>query len=133
MKRAQKNEENASVRIEAGDRAFAYLVDNFRPEVTIAVAIRVEFFLASRWKEIQEDLRRQGDQHEWVEILVGEMEDIKNVFDTTQPDQSNAAAEQYVIGMFTKFAPDLAWWTARRLRRELVPWQERQMERSMSR
>ena len=128
--RHAKKWENVWVRLAALDRAFSYLAVNFPPETTIAVVIRVEFRLAVQWETIQEDLRRRNDPNEWLEISIEAMEEIGDLFAATTPDQSNATAEQKIITMFSKFSPDEAWWTAQRLRRELIPWQKHRIERS---
>jgi hypothetical protein len=72
MTRAQKV--NGWACIVAGDYAYGYLTKCF-PQTADAIAIRVEFFLAGKWEEIQEDLRERRDPHDWVEISISEMKE----------------------------------------------------------
>ncbi len=119
-----------SERLAAVDRAFEYLAskNGFHPRTTIAIAIRVEFFLAVRWEDKQEELRRRRDPNVWAEISIPAMGRIRELFARTPPGLSNAAAEQHVIELLTKLRrPDIAWSTAQQLRIELGCWLRRRI------
>jgi hypothetical protein len=117
-------------RAEAEDRAVVYLTqERWSPQVSMAIAIRVEFFLAVRWEEEQEVMRHHDDPREVIEIVPREMQEARTLFARTPPGISNAAAEQHVVDMLTKFPLDRAWWISRRVRRYVVHHQENQMRR----
>ena len=132
MRRITKKEEAASLaRMEAEDRAVAYLTDEkWAPEVSMAIARRVEFFLALVWEDEQEDMRRQDSPKLVFEISVCQMQEARRAFVKTVPGLSDAGAEQHVIDMLTKFPADKAWWLARKVRDAVVHWQEARISRA---
>lgn len=119
-----KEQTAAFARMAAVDRAVAYLTqERLAPQVSMATAIRVEFFLAVLW-EYQQKAMLDGDPREVIEIVPREMQEAKKAFARTPLGLSDAVAQEHVIDMLTKFPPDRAWWIARKVRRAVVHLQE---------
>jgi len=124
-----KEQTAAFARMATEDRAVAYLTDEkWSPQVSMAIAMRVEFFLAVRWEDEQEAMR-DDDPREVIEIVPREMQEARKLFARTPPGTSDAVAEQHVVNMLTKFPPDRAWWISRKVRRAVVHYQEIQIWR----
>jgi hypothetical protein len=132
MKRSDQQFENARwARIAAGDSAYGFLVNNFEPETAIAIAVRVEYFLAVRWQTEQEQMRARRDLNKVFEISIEGMARARKDFDGVPAGRSDGHAEQYVMDLLAKFPADQAWWTARRLRGEIEGWCRREMTQSV--
>jgi hypothetical protein len=106
--------------IAAEDAAHSYLMDNFPGRTRVAIATSVEFQLAARWKAEQEVMRERGDSDEVLEIPNSKLADITSQFAAITPDTSDKAAEWHVMSFFAMFRPDEAWWSAHKLRDEMV-------------
>jgi hypothetical protein len=129
--RLTKEQVVAFARMAAEDRAVAFLTqERWSPQVSMAIAIRVEFFLAVRWEDEQEAMRDDDDPREVIEIVPREMQEARKWFARTPPGMSDAVAEQHVLDMLTKVPLDRAWWTSRKVRRAVVHYQEGQIRRS---
>ncbi len=107
-------------RLAAEDRVFAYLADNFTYDTAVAIANRVEFLLAARWKHHQEELRQSGYEGTVFEISIAEMARSHYRFRHTRPGTSNSHGEQNVIDLLGEFPADQAWWIAHRVRDQIV-------------
>lgn len=106
-------------RLAAEDRVFAYLAHNFTYEAAVAIANRVEFLLAARWKHRQEELRQSGYEGTVFEISTAEMAQSHYRFRETQPGNSNSHGEQNVIDLLSEFPADQAWWIAHKVRDQI--------------
>jgi hypothetical protein len=119
-----------NARLAAEDRIFEYLAHKkWSPETSITIATRVEFFLAVLGEDEQEDMRRRRDPREVVQISLSNMREVRRAFGGTAPGNSDAAAEQHVIDLLSKFPPDRAWWIAHKVRKSLAPWLEMRSRR----
>ncbi len=106
-------------RLEAEDRAFAYLADNFTYETAVAVANRVEFWLAARWKHRQEELCASGYEGTVFGISIAQMALSHYRFRDTRPGNSKSHGEQNVIDLLSEFPADQAWWIAHQVRAQI--------------
>jgi hypothetical protein len=120
--KSNEQAEAVSARLDAEDRAIAYLVDGnrFPPQVSTAVATRVEFFLAVAWENEQEDMRTRRSRREVMEISICDMRAIREAFAENPPRLSDGAAEQHVLSLLNKFPRDRAWDIARKVRRAVL-------------
>ena len=119
--RSRKFKESGQ-RLEAEDRVFSYLVNNYPPHIYRAVAVRVEWFLAMRLEHEQNDMIERGDQREGVWIGSYHMDDVNREVAKTPPRLSDLTVELHVIGMLSEFPIDRAWWIAHRVARQVAVW-----------
>ena len=106
-------------RLAAEDRVFAYLAGNFTYEAAVAIANRVEFLLAARWENRQEELRKSSYEGTVFEISIAEMAQSHYRFRVTPPGHSDALGEQHVIDLLSEFPADQAWHIARKVRGQI--------------
>jgi len=115
MKRLSRAMEKRFARLEAEDRAVAYLGE-LDPLVALAIALRVEFSLAAKCAAEQMEMRRQRDFRKVVIISVADFRDLYNAFSAMPPNvQVDPADERHVLDLFAAFSSDWAWWVAHKV------------------
>jgi hypothetical protein len=117
MKRSRKSREmdERFARFDAEDRAVAYLA-KFPPPVARAIALYVEWSLATKCAAEQSEMWRRRDPSKVFPIALDDFQKlIAALAEIPSGVHSDTAAEQHTIDLLADFPPDQAWFVAHKI------------------